>query len=114
MITKKNKERKITYYAIDGSGFYFLIPKKRGEGFLRQPVGHHDNKLSKFISYELSCDCVGLDGHLWVECKPYDGRGYIIPNFTEKINFILNFLGFESVEVSVNEIFDYLCKQGIS
>lgn len=47
-----------------------LIPKKRGEGYLRQPLGHHNNSLTNFIDEEIGfvgmsqIDVFGLDGYL--------------------------------------------------
>ncbi|WP_219096196.1 hypothetical protein [Pseudomonas sp. UMAB-40] len=40
-----------------------LIPKRRGIGFLKAPLGHHMNDLAR-LSHELDLDFVGLDGAL--------------------------------------------------
>jgi hypothetical protein len=40
-----------------------LIPKRRGAGFLRAPLGHHMNDLAK-LSHEFDLDFQGLDGAL--------------------------------------------------
>lgn len=48
-----------------------LIPKKRGEGFLKMPVGHHDNAISRFMRRNTSFDVSGLDGSLEIEIGQY-------------------------------------------
>jgi hypothetical protein len=63
-----------------------LIPKKRGEGYLRVPLGHHACPLHS-LSYDLRVDICGLDGMLEVELgrrytfNDLDGmvRDYVVP-----------------------------------
>lgn len=50
-----------------------LIPKGRGDGFLKVPLGHHDCPLSR-LAYQIGYDLSGLDGALEVE------TGYIVRN----------------------------------
>ena len=50
----------------------FLIPKNRGKGFMRSPVYHSSNKISRWLDDNGGYDCCGLDGWLEVE-----GMGYI-------------------------------------
>lgn len=53
-------EREILY-ADFGSWTGFLIPKKRGEGFLKAPLGHHPSRLGFALAeYEDG----GLDGYI--------------------------------------------------
>jgi hypothetical protein len=95
-------------YCFGGRSLDVLIPKKRGTGYLRQPVGHHTNELSKFVSNELHCDCVGLDGYLSLEV------GRIPPGEWEKakedyIKPLAEFLGVkEVVEVGHHVFMDYV------
>lgn len=48
------------YWALGLDSIKILIPKKKGIGFLKTPIGHH---VSKLIS-ELGYDCFGLDGYV--------------------------------------------------
>lgn len=53
-----------------------LIPKKRGTGFLKTPLGHHHCPLAD-MQYEIGFDLWGFDGSLtimtgWIEKKDYD------------------------------------------
>jgi hypothetical protein len=51
----------------DASAFMVLVPKRRGTGFLRMPLGHHfDFELSN-IETAAGCDICGLDGALVFE-----------------------------------------------
>lgn len=43
---------------------WVLVPKTRGDGFLRQPIGENANKLWKFIDEETGLDATGLYGNL--------------------------------------------------
>lgn len=44
--------------------FSVLIPKIRGDGFLKVPLGHHENFALREISEAAGCDIFGLDGSL--------------------------------------------------
>lgn len=82
---------------------YMLIPKKRGVGYLKQPLGHHACPLSE-LAYQIGFDMCGLDGHLEV-CT-----GYIAPNrhqyFIDKaVKPISNLLGYEYRLVTDREFF---------
>lgn len=48
---------------LDG-GIQMLIPKQRGNGFLKVPVGHHKDIWMNDIRYDVD----GLDGYLNVDC----------------------------------------------
>lgn len=41
-----------------------LVPKKRGEGFLMVPYGHHHDRGLSSIEDEARCLLTGLDGYL--------------------------------------------------
>jgi hypothetical protein len=56
-----------------------LVPKKRGNGFLRVPYGHHHDEALSRIAAAAGCDVFGLDGSLdfvWggVDCASEDVR----------------------------------------
>lgn len=46
------------------SGLSILVPKKRGEGYLACPYGHHYNAALSHIASKAGVDVVGLDGSL--------------------------------------------------
>jgi hypothetical protein len=49
---------------LQSSSTLFLIPKLRGDGYLKTPYGHHlDDGLSR-LETEIGEDIFGLDGHL--------------------------------------------------
>jgi hypothetical protein len=58
-------------YCFAFSGIYCLVPKKRGAGFKRQPLGRHYCELAELTS-AFSCDVYGLDGHLDILCGYVD------------------------------------------
>lgn len=60
-------DRVLCYYWM-GATLEVLVPKKRGSGFLRVPLGeHHDADLSRIESLA-NCDIFGLDGALSFQC----------------------------------------------
>lgn len=59
------KETEILVMFFDRS-IEMLVPKRRGEGFLKMPIGHHYSPLAAFIS-ELGYDAYGLDGNISVQ-----------------------------------------------
>ncbi|MGQ1270003.1 hypothetical protein ACT4XR_19890 (plasmid) [Acinetobacter baumannii] len=81
-----------------------LIPKKRGKGYLKQPIGHFNCPLST-LSRDIGYDFFGLDGFLKVQ------TGYI--NDKEEITHqvvipISEFYGYKWREVDTNTFFDIL------
>lgn len=92
------------YWAVHNRSVMFLIPKKRGIGFLRQPVGHHVNELSTLIT-SLGYDCCGLDGYLDVNTGYTGGQ-----DFTELVNEISVFLNAETVNVHSHTILDWVVR----
>jgi hypothetical protein len=89
------------YFAVHTYSIMVLIPKKRGVGFLRQPVGHHANDLSRFID-QLGYDCCGLDGYLDINTGFTHNK-----DFTELKNKISKFFGKEVVEVNSDAILNW-------
>lgn len=67
-------------YSWTSSEFVVLVPKRRGKGFLRQPLGHHWDKGLDRIGQAAGCDMCGLDGSLNFEVSrelyhgPDDGK----------------------------------------
>jgi hypothetical protein len=59
--------REMIYLWLFGS-LLVLIPKKRGKGFLKQPIYHNYTPESEAITVAANCDVFGLDGHLEFEC----------------------------------------------
>lgn len=58
------KEDGRIYWAITLlNGIAILIPKQKGKGFVKTPIGHYHNKLSNFL-LELGYDADGLDGYV--------------------------------------------------
>lgn len=55
----------LVYFSVESIDI--LVPKKRGEGFLKVPLGHHACDLSTFTSEHISFDVFGLDGMLSVQ-----------------------------------------------
>lgn len=41
---------------------FVLVPKRRGEGWLKEPVGHHARREISHAEMELGCDLFGLEG----------------------------------------------------
>lgn len=82
-----------------------LIPKKRGEGFLKVPLGHHHNGLSK-VAMTLSYDVFGLDGALEIVLPR--SQAYIMPKdqtvfLKTNVEPLTNYLGFPYRVVSSGE-----------
>lgn len=44
------------------------IPKKRGNGYLKTPAGHHRTERIHIIESVAKCDVCGLDGTLSFDC----------------------------------------------
>lgn len=73
----------------DTQGLKILIPSIKGDRYLKQPVGHHRNKLSQFILDTLDVDC--------------DSEGYLHLNYSsltdsealEIVKIMAKFLGKE-------------------
>lgn len=71
---------------------FMLIPKQRGQGYKRQPLGHHICPLSE-LAYEIGFDLYGLGGHLEV-CTGYmdpDDHPRLIEKAVKPISALLNY-----------------------
>lgn len=56
-------------YCWTAGNFSVLIPKKRGEGYLKVPYGHHYIVELTEIGTQMGCDVDGLDGALTFDVK---------------------------------------------
>lgn len=94
------------YWALAFREVIFLVPKKRGKGFLRTPIGHHTNDLSRFFSMELGLDSFGLDGYVRVPSGFTHGREGVI--YGEIVEPFAKFLNTEAVKVKHGDLMDYV------
>jgi hypothetical protein len=62
-----NTEKELLVY-IATLSVEILVPKKRGQGFLKMPLGHYACPLSE-LSHKIGYDLTGLDGSLDVEAR---------------------------------------------
>lgn len=56
-------------YCWVAQGLNVLVPKKRGEGYLKVPYGHHHDSALTKIANDAGVDVTGLDGALAFECS---------------------------------------------
>lgn len=52
-----------------------LVPKKRGEGFLKIPLGHHNCPLSQ-VERDVGYDIFGLEGELEIQTGYISSEDY--------------------------------------
>ena len=101
-------EKKL-YFTFQADGLLVLVPKKRGNGFLKTPYGHHTIQALDDILDQatlLAKNLYGLDGYLYFQVKTYSGD-------EEKIAPILmplleTYYGFVSEYVGNSLFFDIL------
>ena len=69
------------------SGFHVLVPKRRSDGYLRAPYGHHPDPGLDRIAALVHVDVVGLDGALYFECggSVYHGSEAVREAFAAKV-----------------------------
>lgn len=63
-------------YAYSAGGLNVLVPKQRGEGYLKQPYGHHNNpQLNEILdaASPYALNLFGLDGYLHFEVRFFSG-----------------------------------------
>jgi hypothetical protein len=53
------------------NSLHVLVPKRRGQGFLRQPYGHHIDMDLNRIGELAEADVFGLDGDLQFDWGPH-------------------------------------------
>jgi len=77
---------------IEPTSVCFLIPKKRGNGFLACPVGHHMTPTVRRLTEEIpDYNIYGLDGYLWVEMSSTWKKDDEIAHMTKVISDIFGF-----------------------
>lgn len=88
--------------------FAVLVPKKRGLGFLKSPLGHHHVPGLSDIEQIAGCDIFGLDGALLFQLNGNICHG----TATEKKSFVdlvmpelEKYYGLCSREISVSDYF---------
>lgn len=62
-------DQKELLYCWVAQGFNVLVPKKRGNGYLKVPYGHHHDSALAQIADDAGVDVTGLDGALAFECS---------------------------------------------
>jgi hypothetical protein len=67
-VPEKPRNRELLYCWVAG-GFAVLVPKMRGDGFLKVPYGHHVDAGLDRIGDKVQCDVTGLDGALDFRCS---------------------------------------------
>lgn len=89
-------------YSVGLYDIMVLLPKKKSQGFLKSPVYHNQNKISRFIT-ELGYDCCDLDGYLSIQ------TGFTLNVDCKKIiTEISKFYGFENHRVDFFEFLSYV------
>lgn len=86
--------------------FSVLVPKKRGNGFLRVPYGHHNDVNINAIGDAVGVDIIGLDGALDFECgdNVYYGDNNVRKSFEDiVIPMLERHYGFKACEVTESE-----------
>lgn len=86
-----------------------LVPKVRGEGFLKIPYGHHHNQSLTAIANNAGVDVNGLDGALCFECSAaiFHGSEAVKDAFVEKVIPPLEkYYGMPSRKIESNEFWE--------
>ena len=106
--TPAKDEKKVIFYMFNRDSVCFLIPKKRGHGFLKVPAGHHYKKgdISSTIQHELNYSCSGLDGYLDVETGFHNDRTY-----PKLYKLLRGYYGFPVKQIDRSKWFDMLQKK---
>ena len=93
-------------YCWVGCQFSVLVPKKRGQGYLRVPYGHHNIQELTDIATKMQCDICGLGGELeFIGSRSvYFGSRADRLDFAAKLMPLLEeYYGFPSREVDETE-----------
>jgi hypothetical protein len=105
-LNKESKMEKEILYIIEAVSVNFLIPKKRGTGYLKTPVGHYSNELASKIEKEFPYDVCGLDGYLCVDTGATWGK-----NYDKLIKLISSHYGLPIKTISRNRWYNLLQKK---
>jgi len=101
-----NDSQKTLLFCWVSNVFSVLVPKKRGEGFLKVPYGHHNNPALNAVGDAVGLDITGLDGALMLECggKVYHGGKEIRKSFEGRvISMLEKHYGLRAREVTEKE-----------
>ncbi|EPU8966723.1 hypothetical protein ACV0OF_003836 [Acinetobacter baumannii] len=83
-----------------------LIPKKRGKGYLKQPLGHYNCPLAA-LSRDIGFDFNGLDGYLEIQTGYLTDKDKV--DLTQRVVVpISNFYDYKWQEVDRNTFFETL------
>lgn len=79
-------EKRLLYCWV-ARGLNVLVPKQRGEGFLKVPYGHHHDKSLTAIANNAHVDVFGLEGTLDFNCAGniYHGGREVREEFSAKV-----------------------------
>lgn len=78
-----------------------LIPKRRGEGFLKVPIGHHASAKIQALEDAAKGDVYGLDGHVEIETSAQTRD--ILADFSKALEQVF---GFPVREVEKSEFWE--------
>lgn len=95
-------EVKELLYCFVGPSLQILVPKRRGIGYLKQPIGHHPNALSR-LETEAGYDLFGLDGAIEVHCGFLGSQERMDKVAKQVLEPISRLLGFPYREVGGEE-----------
>lgn len=98
-------------YCWVASEFHVLVPKARGEGFLRVPYGHLHNADLDAIGALVGLDILGLEGslHFETDLAIYCGGPKAREAFEAKVMPALeNLYGWGSREIAPSEFWELL------
>lgn len=93
-------------YCWVANGLNVLVPKQRGEGYLKVPYGHHFDAGLDRIATQARCELTGLDGALSFAVPgslyhgPVAGREAFVAAI---VPMLCAHYGWEAVEISVTE-----------
>lgn len=78
-----------------------LVPRLRGDGYLKRPVGHHHEPWIAVLEDAVRGDVSGLDGH--VEVETFGDTTDVLPDFRDALEQVW---GFPVRMVDRNEFFE--------
>lgn len=93
--------KKILIYHDPPRQILALIPKLRGEGFLKVPIGHHASAKIQALEDAAKGDVYGLDGHVEIETSAQTGD--ILADFSIALE---KAFGFPAREVGKTEFWE--------
>jgi hypothetical protein len=101
---KQELDEKIILVYFGNKDVNMLIPKKRGHGYLKQPIGHHNCPLAD-LSRDIGYDFFGLDGYLEVPNRLNKDKNILTQQVVIPVS---NFYGYRWQEVGIDTFFETL------